>query len=930
MRPDWVLNLCCLVLIFAFLGSTSADSDDGSLVPYENPSPSPSRALLSATVRKARLLRATRVICSLFYSHWFPCSFGDAQILRALCSLGLDMDLAKNVMKIVEKYVSNGPHMTKYGVTLGSKSTTIFHIDARSGSLINIYKLDDLPHKLGGTSKGENNVLLEPHIENVLESGSLNQKSDWSIYVVRADYGLRSFALNSGEVMLDGIISDVQAFSCYDETSSSLIENNPKSYPGSSQDTFFEKPLRVVQVRDLKSFEALCWLGIVNGTHNDFRGIYKRNAVPSFYPRDNVNNYGRFLPLGASNPIPEQLISDNGKNALVYQPLHKSSDKGNVLAPKTLSQIWSTQSQADLLTLAPAKTETSDNQIIPFDRGNYLQTTHAYLQTVRLALLHSRFFWETIGLSFLALLAFAIWRLSLLISMRQKSTQQLNDSEGKKSPVSKRKKTRKVGNLRSTANTENLDNSASVEEVENINGFRSPETNGADTWSNPVGPIDGYAKGRKIGKLFLSNKEIAKGSNGTVVLKGIYDGRHVAVKRLVKAHNDIASKEIQNLIASDRHPNIVRWYGVEYDSDFVYLSLELCSCSLSDLVFICSNSSPDSVYSEGKIINSVNVYTIRLNSVKGIDKDVELWKPNGYPSSQLVKLMRDVVSGLAHLHDLGIVHRDLKPQNILISKDRALCAKISDMGISKSLVGEKSSLGNHATGLGSSGWQAPEQLLHRRQTRAVDLFSLGCVLFFCITGGKHPFGDHLERDINIVKNRVDLFIVEHIPEAVDLFSHLLDPDPELRPKASDVLYHPLFWTSELRLSFLRDASDRVELEDREGESELLKALENAAPVALGGNWNEKVEASFIANIGRYRRYKYDSVRDLLRVIRNKLNHYRELPKEIQEILGPVPVGFENYFASRFPKFLIEVYKVASQYCREEDWFWKYDRNISIQ
>lgn len=76
-------------------------------------------------------------------------------------------------------------------------------------------------------------------------------------------------------------------------------------------------------------------------------------------------------------------------------------------------------------------------------------------------------------------------------------------------------------------------------------------------------------------------------------------------------------------------------------------------------------------------------------------------------------------------------------------------------------------------------------------------------------------------------------------------------------------------------------SDRVELEDRETQSDLFKELEGTAPLALGGKWDEKMEPSFIANIGRYRRYKYDSVRDLLRVMRNKLNHYRELPREIQ-------------------------------------------------
>lgn len=102
-----------------------------------------------------------------------------------------------------------------------------------------------------------------------------------------------------------------------------------------------------------------------------------------------------------------------------------------------------------------------------------------------------------------------------------------------------------------------------------------------------------------------------------------------------------------------------------------------------------------------------------------------------------------------------------------------------------------------------------------------------------------------------------------------------------RPKAIEVLHHPLFWRSETRLSFLRDTSDRVELEDREGNSDLLKALESVAPIALGGKWDVKMETSLLIDIGRYRQYEFDSVRDLLRVIRNKFNHYRECPQEIQ-------------------------------------------------
>lgn len=49
-----------------------------------------------------------------------------------------------------------------------------------------------------------------------------------------------------------------------------------------------------------------------------------------------------------------------------------------------------------------------------------------------------------------------------------------------------------------------------------------------------------------------------------------------------------------------------------------------------------------------------------------------------------------------------------------------------------------------------------------------------------MTGGRHPFGQSLERDINIVENRKDLFLVQFIPEAEDLISCLLNPEPNLR------------------------------------------------------------------------------------------------------------------------------------------------------
>ncbi|XP_066397744.1 serine/threonine-protein kinase/endoribonuclease IRE1-like [Miscanthus floridulus] len=483
------------------------------------------------------------------------------------------------------------------------------------------------------------------------------------------------------------------------------------------------------------------------------------------------------------------------------------------------------------------------------------------------------------------------------------------DIRGRSEGTPKRRKTRKKDGL-----------------VNNPETLTASDKDCSETGGSTEAPMENSALkdalgGRQIGKLYVSNKEIGRGSNGTVVFEGSYDGRQVAVKRLLRSHNDIAEKETQNLIISDRDPNIVRLYGCDHDSDFVYISLERCHCSLADLIQKHSYLSSGESISNNEV--SINIKS-KISNVKGID--VELWTQDGLPSAHLLKLMRDVVAGLVHLHNLGIIHRDLKPQNVLISTEGPIRAKLSDMGISKHLQDDMTSVSHHGTGIGSSGWQAPEQLRHGRQTRAMDLFSLGCLIFYCITKGKHPFGEYYERDTNIVNNRFDLFVVDHIPEAVHLISQLLQPNPEIRPTGVYVMHHPLFWSPEFRLSFLRDTSDRIE---KTSETDLINALESIAPVAFGGKWGEKLDAALVTDMGRYRKYNFESIRDLLRYIRNKSGHYRELSDDLKGILGSLPEGFDRYFASRFPKLLIEVYKVLWVHCKEEEAFSKYFNGSSL-
>ena len=131
------------------------------------------------------------------------------------------------------------------------------------------------------------------------------------------------------------------------------------------------------------------------------------------------------------------------------------------------------------------------------------------------------------------------------------------------------------------------------------------------------------------------------------------------------------------------------------------------------------------------------------------------------------------------------------------------------------------------------------------------------------------------------------------------------------------LAHPFWWPAEMRLSFLVDVSERVELEDREQDRSLLAALEARAAGAGGGipgvplPWDAALHPALLDNLSRYRRYDGRSVRDLLRVVRNKRAHWRELPPAARAVLGPPPGPFLDYWVARFPRLLMHVHGFAA-------------------
>src|SRR5881227_4422908 len=102
---------------------------------------------------------------------------------------------------------------------------------------------------------------------------------------------------------------------------------------------------------------------------------------------------------------------------------------------------------------------------------------------------------------------------------------------------------------------------------------------------------------------------------------------------------------------------------------------------------------------------------------------------------EAVDFVIQAAEGLGCAHGHGIVHRDVKPANMLVRKDGHLL--LSDFGIAKILEGT-TNLTRAGTGIGTPQYMSPEQGTGQAVDRRSDIYSLGIVLFHCLTG-RVPF-----------------------------------------------------------------------------------------------------------------------------------------------------------------------------------------------
>ncbi|KAI8351577.1 kinase-like domain-containing protein [Mortierella sp. GBAus27b] len=451
----------------------------------------------------------------------------------------------------------------------------------------------------------------------------------------------------------------------------------------------------------------------------------------------------------------------------------------------------------------------------------------------------------------------------------------------------------------------------------------------------------------------VTDNVLGYGSHGTVVYKGTCDGRSVAVKRLLIDFYDVAFHEVRLLQESDDHANVVRYFRSEQCDRFLYIALELCSASLDDIIErghmqpyrdLSATLEPQRILYQ--IISGIH----HLHSLKIVHRDI---KPQNILIGEPKRRPKPSKSSSQNL-TLSTPPPTLGSSGMITSR-----VLISDFGLCRKLENDQSSFHNTVLGGkggagGTVGWRAPECLSGleqegetlrpmvngttptdesssssqgngvpgraNRMTRAIDIFSAGCVFYYVLTNGDHPFGDRYSREKNILLNRPNLSGLDSMGsegvEARDLISRMIAQNPADRPDAFTAMNHPYFWSANKRLNFMQDCSDRFEIEDRGVDSDLqqsplLVKLEQNAKEILTKDWYKVIDRTLVDNLGKYRKYDGNSVRDLLRALRNKKHHYQDLPPHVKRALGDLPDGFLNYFTSRFPKLMLHLYYIVA-------------------
>ncbi len=250
----------------------------------------------------------------------------------------------------------------------------------------------------------------------------------------------------------------------------------------------------------------------------------------------------------------------------------------------------------------------------------------------------------------------------------------------------------------------------------------------------------------KLGAYIITDW-IGQGGMGQV-FKAVHEmlGRECAIKvlPLQKANDESVSnfrREIRTQAQLD-HPNLVRAFDAGEDGGVHFLVVE----------FVPGTDLRRLVRTKGHL-------------------DVQ----------QAANVIKQSAEGLEHAHSHNLIHRDIKPGNILVTPDGV--AKLSDLG----LAGYLHDVDDPRAGktVGTADYLSPEQIRTPHNiTRSSDIYSLGCTLYYAVTGKvPYPGGtpkSKARRHMEETPWHPRRFNEEVTDEFVDLIGDMMEKDPALR------------------------------------------------------------------------------------------------------------------------------------------------------
>lgn len=174
--------------------------------------------------------------------------------------------------------------------------------------------------------------------------------------------------------------------------------------------------------------------------------------------------------------------------------------------------------------------------------------------------------------------------------------------------------------------------------------------------------------------------------------------------------------------------------------------------------------------------------------------------------SEKLRLVNELIQAVAFCHSRQLMHRSIKPANIWLTSNRNL--KLLDDGVSRAIKTTELSANDKMR-----NWRAIENIFEGRFEFASDIFSLGLVIFYILSGGKHPYQmpnlnslDFVEA--NIMNGYPQTFTIEqerlerHFPGSSGLIHEMLHMDYKKRPSIENVRRYPLAWPASQRVRFL--------------------------------------------------------------------------------------------------------------------------------